>query len=197
MMKGLMGRCLNHETTLDRIRMKVRSTEDEQAKLKVWKFVQEKKLALSEEARGELEKQMELLKQVLEDKEKEISDTKDWLYQVKDEAIPEYCDSDALLAELGGSFVESFDDCLRQVKTSFLELDLSHVTIDAPAQTSVQLVHSESTDELFVDDAPVDDPRGDGETATESQIKPVMDSTYHLDEVQFVEEKDEDILVQQ
>ena len=55
MMKGLMGRCLNHETALDRIRVKVRSTEDKLAELKVWKTVQEKKLALSEEARGKLE----------------------------------------------------------------------------------------------------------------------------------------------
>ena len=70
MMKGLIGRCLNHETALDRIRARVRSTEDKLAELKAWKTVQEKKLALSEEARGELEKQTELLRQVLEDKEK-------------------------------------------------------------------------------------------------------------------------------
>ena len=35
-------------------------------------MVQEKKLALSEEAWGELEKQTELLRQVLEDKEKKL-----------------------------------------------------------------------------------------------------------------------------
>ena len=29
MMKGLMGRCLNHEMTLDHIRVKATSTEDE------------------------------------------------------------------------------------------------------------------------------------------------------------------------
>ena len=77
MMKGLMGRCLNHEIALDHIRVKVNSTEDELNELKAWKTVQEKKLALSEEARDELEKQTELLKWVLEDKEKEICDTKD------------------------------------------------------------------------------------------------------------------------
>ena len=48
MMKGLMGRCLNHETTLDRIKAKARLTEDEIVELKVWKTVQEKKLALLE-----------------------------------------------------------------------------------------------------------------------------------------------------
>ena len=96
---------------------------------------------------------MELLKWVLEDKEKEICDTKDQLRQAKEEVIREYRDSDALLAEPGGSFVESFNDALRQVKASYLDLDISHVNIDAQAQTSVQPVHSESTDELFADDA--------------------------------------------
>ena len=65
MMKGLMDRCLNHETSLDHLRAKANSTEDELNELKSWKVVQEKKLALSEEARGELEKQTELLRQVL------------------------------------------------------------------------------------------------------------------------------------
>jgi len=46
-------------------------------------------------------------------------------------------------------------------------------------------------DELFDDDAPIDDPHGDGEPVAKSQIKPVVDSTCHLDEIQFVEEKDE------
>ena len=56
MMKGLMGRCLNHETALDHIRVKVNLTEDELNELKARKTVQEKKLALLEEARDELEK---------------------------------------------------------------------------------------------------------------------------------------------
>ena len=42
MIKGLMGRCLNHETALNRIRVKARSTEDELNELKAWKTVQEK-----------------------------------------------------------------------------------------------------------------------------------------------------------
>ena len=70
MMKGLMGHCLNHETTLHNIRAKARSTEDKLAEVKAWTMVQEKKLALSEQARAKLEKQTELLRQVLKDKEK-------------------------------------------------------------------------------------------------------------------------------
>ena len=56
MMKGLMGRCLNHETSLARIRAKANVTKDELNELKAWKTVEEKKLALSEEAHEELEK---------------------------------------------------------------------------------------------------------------------------------------------
>ena len=48
MMKGLMGRCLNHKTALDCIKAKARSTEDELVELKAWKTVQEKKLVLLE-----------------------------------------------------------------------------------------------------------------------------------------------------
>ena len=47
MMKGLMGRYLNHKTALDGIRAKARSTEDELAELKAWKTVQEKSLLYS------------------------------------------------------------------------------------------------------------------------------------------------------
>ena len=60
-------------------------------------MVQEKKLALSVEVRGELEKQTELLKKALADKEKEIKDANDRLRHAKEEAIREYHDSDALL----------------------------------------------------------------------------------------------------
>ena len=80
---------------------------------------------------------MELLKWFLEDKEKEINDAKDQLLQVKEEAIREYRDSDAFLAELGGSFTKGFDDAFRQVKASYPDLDVSHVNIDAQAQSLV------------------------------------------------------------
>ena len=74
------------------------------------------------------------------------------------------------MAELGGSFAKGFDDCLRQVKASHPNLDLSNINIDAPTQTLVQPVHSDSTDELFANDAP-----GDRKGAQ------VEDNTGHLD----------------
>ncbi|XP_075662196.1 uncharacterized protein LOC142631769 [Castanea sativa] len=65
MMKGLMGRCLNHETTLDRLRKKNNLMEDELHDLKAWEINMEKKLTCSEQVRGEIEKQTEQLTQIL------------------------------------------------------------------------------------------------------------------------------------
>jgi len=81
----------------------------------------------------ELEKQAEVLGNILKDKEDKISKLKKQLCQAKEDAIKEYCNSDALLCELGGSFADGFDDCLRQVKASFPDLDLSQISIDAQA----------------------------------------------------------------
>ena len=106
MMKGLMGRCLNHETTLGRVREKARLTEDEQIELKNWKLVMEQKLKLAEQARDEYYKLTKDLKKALEDKEKEVR-------QAKEVAVLEYRDSDALLSELGVSYNDGFDDALR------------------------------------------------------------------------------------
>ena len=47
-MKGLMGRCLNHEMTLGQVREKARLMEDELIELKNWKLVTEQKLKLAE-----------------------------------------------------------------------------------------------------------------------------------------------------
>ena len=139
----------------------------------------------------EVEAQMEALKKVLKDKEDEISKSKKQLYQAKEDVIKEYHDSDALLTELGSSFADGFNDCLRQVRAAFPDLDLSHITIDVKAKTPTQLVNSESTNKLFVDDTTVD-PQGDGETAHKDQAKSVGDVACPLEGNQTVEGKDEE-----
>ena len=72
MMKGLMGQCLNHKTTLGRVCDKARLIEDELIELKNWKVVTELKLKLAEQARDEYYKLVEDLKKTLGDKENEI-----------------------------------------------------------------------------------------------------------------------------
>lgn len=61
----------------------------------------------------ESEKQAEVLGNILKDKKEEIFKLKKQLCQAKEDAIKEYRNSDALLYELGGSFANGFDDCLR------------------------------------------------------------------------------------
>ena len=73
------------------------------------------------------------MKKILKDKEGEISKLKEQLHQAKGDAVREYHDSDALLYELGGSFADGFNNCFRQVKASFLDLDLSEISIDTKA----------------------------------------------------------------
>ena len=148
MMKGLMGRCLNHETTLGRVREKARLTEDELLELKNWKLMTEEKLKLAEQARDEYYKLMEDLKKTLEDKEKEIR-------QAKEVAVLDYRDFDALLSELEVSYNDNFNDALRQVKALYSELDVSSININVLEQTSVQPAQSKATNELFGDDVPV------------------------------------------
>ena len=77
------------------------------------------------------EAQVKALKKILKDKEAKISEAENQLRHAKDAAINEYRDSDDLLRELSGSFADGFDDCKCQVKVSFLDLDLSHINIDA------------------------------------------------------------------
>ena len=77
---------------------------------------------------------MEMLRENLEDKEKEVKDAKDQLRQAKEVAIHEYCDFDALLEELGTSYANGFDDAVRQAKKAYPDLDFSQLNIDLQAQ---------------------------------------------------------------
>ena len=70
-------------------------------------------------------------------------------------------DSDALLLELGDSFLQGFDDALCQVKKAYPDLDVSNIKVEDQAQTSVLLVASDDTNDLFVEV----DGLGEGESA--------------------------------
>ena len=93
----------------------------------------EKKLELSERVRKDLEQSMEEAKKALEGKDKEIQDLKDGLRQAKEVAVREYRDSEALLLELGDSFLQGFDDALRQVKKIYPDPDVSNIKVEDQA----------------------------------------------------------------
>ena len=86
MMKGLIGRCLNKETALDRVRADVESLEDELNQLKSWKVNMENKFNYFEKVRKELEQGAEKVKKVLEGKDKKIKDLEGQLRQAKEES---------------------------------------------------------------------------------------------------------------
>ena len=89
---------------------------------------------------------MEEMKKVLEGKDKKVKDLKGQLCQAKEKAVCEYRDSDALLLELGSSFLEGFDDALRQAQKAHPGLDLSSVELEEPVQAFVVPVASENTE---------------------------------------------------
>ena len=120
------------------------------------------------------------MKKVLENKEKEIQDLKEQLRRAKDEAIREYRDFDALLSELEGSFVEGFDDALRQVQKAYPDLDVSHIKIDNQGQNSVMLVASESTEDLFGEDATLDDRESAHTHAVQGQAQPIEGDAHDI-----------------
>ena len=133
MMKGLMERCLNHETALEHVRVKAELIEDELSQLKNWKSTMEKKFDLLEKVRKELKQRTEEVMKALEDKDKEVQDLKDQLRQAKEVAICEYRNSDALLFELGDSYLEGFDDALRRIKKAYPDLDVSNIKVEDQA----------------------------------------------------------------
>lgn len=192
-MKGLMDRCVSQATMLDHVRARA---EAELGELKAWKVVQEKKFDLTKRLLEAAEEQTEALKKVLKDKEDEISQSKKQLHLAKENVIKEYHDSNALLAELSGSLADGFDDYLCQVKAPFLNLDLSHITIDAEGQTPARPVEFEGTNELFADDINPD-PQGDGAAIHADKEKSVEDGICQLEVDQTAEEKKEETLVAQ
>ena len=182
MMKGLMERCLHHEKALEHMRAKADLTEDKLSELNTWKSNMEKKFDLLERVRKELEQGMEEGKKVLEDRDKEIQDLKDQLRQAKEVVIHEYRDSDALLSELGDTFLYGFNDALHQVKKVYPDLDVSNIKFEDQGQTFVMPVALENTEDLFAEDAT----QGDGELAqaqnAQGQVQPIVDDTRQLEQ---------------
>ncbi|XP_030929299.1 uncharacterized protein LOC115955339 [Quercus lobata] len=171
MMKGLMDRCLNREAALERVRTKAGQTEEELSQLYKWKSKMEQKFELSEKTRQEFEQRTEEAEKALRGKEDEVKDLKKKLRQAKEDAVNEYRDSEALLKELGGSFLQGFDDALRQIKKAYPELDVSMISVSDQDQTSALPVASDNTEDLFGDEAA----QGDGESAMPKEI-PVADA---------------------
>ena len=165
-----MDRCLNREAALERVRLKAGQTEEELSQLYKWKSTMETKFDLSEKTRKEFEQRTEEAEKALKGKEDEVKDLKKKLRQAREDAVNEYRDSKALLKELGGSFLQGFDDALRQIKKAYPDLDVSMITVSDQDQTSALPVASDNTEDLFGDETA----QGDGESAVPKEV-PVAD----------------------
>ena len=102
----------------------------------------------------------------MEKKAKEIQELKEEIRHAKEVAVQEYCDSDSLLSELADSFLQGFDDSLRQIKKVYPELDVSMIKVDDQGQTSAIPVAFENTEDLFGDGTA----QGDGESAMLKEV---------------------------
>ena len=83
--------------------------------------------------RKELEQRTDKVRKAMEVRDKEVQDLKEKLHQAKEVVIREYRDLDALLFELGDSFLQGFDDALRQVKKAYPALDVSMIKVNDQA----------------------------------------------------------------
>ena len=162
-----MDRCLNREAALERVRTKAAQTEEELGQLHKWKSTMEKKFDLSEKTREELEQRTEEAGKALKGKEEEVKELKKKLRQAGEDAVTEYRNSLDLLKELGGSFLQGFDDALRQIKKAYPDLDVSMITVNDQDQTSALPVASENTEDLFGEDAV----QGEGESAPSKDVQ--------------------------
>ena len=162
-----MDRCLNREAALERVRTKAGQTEEELSQLHKWKSTMEQKFELSEATRKEFEQRTEEAGKALKGKEEEVKELKKKLRQAGEDAVTEYRNSLDLLKELGGSFLQGFDDALRQIKKAYPDLDVSMITVNDQDQTSALPVASENTEDLFGEDAV----QGEGESAPSKDVQ--------------------------
>ena len=177
MMKGLMDRCMAQETLVDQLKERAESAETEQNELKASWEVQVKKLNVTRKALEESEAQTGVLKKVLKDKEGEISFLRKQIRQAKEDGKTEFCNSDGFLSKLSGCYADGFNECLRQVKALFPDLDVSWVSLDDMAQTPTKSIESGDTNELFEGD-PTPDVHGDRRAAPqEGQAQSVSDES--------------------
>lgn len=130
-----------------------------------------------EQLHDDLENQVELLGKTLEDKEAT-------LLQAKMDVIQEYQESNALLSELGTSFANGFDGCLRQVKASFQTWTFRTLLSTPRARLLLTPVDTEGMDELFGDNP------SDGDAQKADAKKSIEDGTGQP-LVQMLDDKEE------
>lgn len=114
---------------------------------------------------------------MFQDKAGEISKLREQVRQAKEDGKTDFRNSDDFLTELSDCYDDGFQECLRQLKALYPDLDVSQVSLDNVAQTSAPTVNHEDTDEIFeVESMPY--VQGDSEADPEDElVKSVGDET--------------------
>lgn len=114
---------------------------------------------------------------MFQDKAGEISKLREQVRQAKEDGKTDFRNSDGFLTELSDCYDDGFQECLRQLKALYPDLDVSQVSLDNVAQTSAPTVNHEDTDEIFeVESMPY--VQGDSEADPEDElVKSVGDET--------------------
>ena len=135
-MKALQVKCVANEGVIARQQMCIKNMTNwqEQYKSALRSFNQEVK-----ELKEKLEEEGRQRKKDLEAKEmaeKELATLLGQVETAKTDAVKEFKDSQAFVDSCAEYYGVGFEDCLKQVKSNYPDLDLAKVSMDAPMPTT-------------------------------------------------------------
>ena len=135
-MKALQVKCVANEGVIARQQMCIKNMTNwqEQYKSALRSFNQEVK-----ELKEKLEEEGRQQKKDLEAKEtaeKELATLLGQVETAKTDAVKEFKDSQAFVDSCAEYYGVGFEDCLKQVKSNYPDLDLAKVSMDAPMPTT-------------------------------------------------------------
>ena len=135
-MKALQVKCVANEGVIARQQMCIKNMTNwqEQYKSALRSFNQEVK-----ELKEKLEEEGRQQKKDLEAKEtaeKELATLLGQVETAKIDAVKEFKDSQAFVDSCAEYYGVGFEDCLKQVKSNYPDLDLAKVSMDAPMPTT-------------------------------------------------------------
>lgn len=149
MKKGLMDYCMDREKLVDHQKERAEVAETGLNEFNAQKEGQIKKLDMMKKALEESESHAKALKEVLKDKEWEISSLRKQVHRAKEDGKTEFRNFDGFLDELSCCHANGFHECLHHVKSLFPDLEVSEASFGVMAQTPARSVEPKGTDELF------------------------------------------------
>ena len=149
--KALQERCLAKEETVTRVKKHNATLMNEQGQYKDAMRTFNKEVKELREKLAEVGSQKQKLQE-------EMTNLREKAETARTDAIQKFKTSQSFIDSCAEYYGTSFDDCLKQVASAFLELDLSRISMDAPKPVT-----------------PAKDVTPDDDVVLESQSSPVAD----------------------